>query len=140
MSSNRIDPVSTSSPEWNEAWKSLRRLAGVRRRVIERTVVQHGSSTAPNADHRSSRGAVDPGGDDILFISAQAQHDFAEIEGALAALRHAQPDLEAWSIARTDAVQAHNKPRSVWLVVGAVWISTVLLMAMATFAIASLLS
>jgi hypothetical protein len=53
-------------------------------------------------------------------------------------LRNAQPDLEAWSIPKVDVAQTH-KPRSVWFVIGAVWISTVLLLAMATLAIASLL-
>lgn len=138
MSSNPIDPVSTGNPEWNEAWGSLRRLAGARRSVVASAVAQHGSIAGPSAPSRSSRTAVGPGADDILFISAQAQHDFAEMESALAALRNAQPDLEAWSIPKIDAVPT-RKPRSVWVVVSAVWISTVLLMAMATFAIASLL-
>jgi hypothetical protein len=135
MSSNPIDPVSTN-PERNETWKSLRRPSGERR--SEGAVLQQGAFAGINASKRSLRKAVDAGADDILFISAQAQHDFAEIEGALVALRRAQPDLESWSTATTDAVQA-RKPRSVWLVVGAVWVSTVLLMAVATLAIASLL-
>jgi hypothetical protein len=112
MSSNPVGPVSANSAEWDEAWTSVRRLAEARQSVVK--------------------------GDDILFISEQAQQDFSEIESASAALRDAQPDLEAWSIPKVDVVQTH-KPRSVWLVVGIVWISTILLMAMATLAIASLL-
>ena len=138
MSSNPIDPVSDRSAEWNEAWKSVRRLAGARRTVVESAVTHRGSIAGPNSASRVSSPVVDPGTEDIRFISAQAQYDFAEIVSASAALRNAQPDLEAWSIPKGDLAQTH-KPRSVWLVVGAVWISTVLLMAMATFAIASLL-
>jgi hypothetical protein len=76
--------------------------------------------------------------EDIRFISEQVQRDFAEIETASAVLRHAQPDLEPWSPPTAEATRP-NKPRSIWVVVGAVWVSTVLLMAMATLAIASLL-
>jgi hypothetical protein len=137
MSSNPIDPVSANSSEWNEAWKSVRRLADARRGVLEGAATQNGSFDS-NTSNRSSRTAVDPATDDILFISAQAQHDLAEIESASAVLRIAQPDLEAWSSPNMEAVST-RKPRSVWIVVGVLWVSTVLLMAMAGLAIASLL-
>jgi hypothetical protein len=135
MSSNPADPVSTD-PQWNGALSAFRRRTGARR--SEGGGLQHGSLPANHASRRPPRRSVDQAADDLVFISAQAQHDFAEIEGAIAALRHAQPDLEAWSSRANDAVQAHQ-PRSVWLVVGAVWISTLLLMAIAAVAITSLL-
>jgi hypothetical protein len=139
MSSNPIDPVSDRSAEWNEAWKSVRRLADARRTVAESAGAHNASVAGLNGATRASKLAVDPRADDIPSISMQAQLDFAEIVSASTALRTAQPDLEAWTNAKSDLVQTH-KPRSVWLVIGAVWISTVLLLAMATFAIASLLS
>jgi hypothetical protein len=139
MSSNPIDPVSDRSAEWNEAWKSVRRLADARRTVAESAGAHNASVAGLNGATRASKLAVDPRADDIPSISMQAQLDFAEIVSASTALRAAQPDLEAWTNAKSDLVQTH-KPRSVWLVIGAVWISTVLLLAMATFAIASLLS
>jgi hypothetical protein len=139
MSSNPIDPVSDRSAEWNEAWKSVRRLADARRTVAESAGAHNASVAGLNGATRASSLAIDPRADDISSISMQAQLDFAEIISASTALRTAQPDLEAWTNAKSDLVQTH-KPRSVWLVIGAVWISTVLLLAMATFAIASLLS
>ena len=132
------NPTSPNGAESNEAWKFVRRLAGERQRVIEGTDAHNDSTAIPSVPSPLFALAGDPGTDDILFISEQAQHHFAEIERASTALRSAQPDLEAWSISNIEAVQT-RKPRSVWLVVGAIWISTVLLMGMATFAIASLL-
>jgi hypothetical protein len=128
MSSNSVGPVSPKSPAWDEAWTSVRRLAAARQGVTEGAAVHNGQSTS----------VPDRTEDDIRFISEQVQRDFAEIETASATLRHAQPDLEPWSPPTAEATRT-NKPRSIWVVVGAVWVSTVLLMAMATLAIASLL-
>jgi hypothetical protein len=66
--------------------------------------------------------------------------DLADIERAAAALRRAQPALEAWSSPRTDdrPAAAMRRPRPVWLLIGLLWISTALLTAGAVAAIARL--
>ena len=68
----------------------------------------------------------------------QFARDIAEIERAAAALREGEPDLEPWTTGTT-AVLDQPKPRSVWLFVGAIWITTVLVTGAATLAITSLL-
>jgi hypothetical protein len=68
----------------------------------------------------------------------QFARDIEEIERAAAALREGEPDLEPWTTGRT-AVLDQPKPPSVWLFVGAIWITTVLVTGAATLAITSLL-
>jgi hypothetical protein len=65
----------------------------------------------------------------------QLARDMAEIERAAAALRKAQPDLESWTGPPTPAV---GKPRPVWLLIGALWISTALVTIGAVVAIHAL--
>jgi hypothetical protein len=66
----------------------------------------------------------------------QLARDLAEIEAATATLRKAEPDLENWT--RTDETAITPKPRPVWLVVSALWLSTALVIAIAVVAIANL--
>lgn len=70
----------------------------------------------------------------------QMERDLADIERAAAALRRAQPALEAWSSPRTDdrIPVAIRKPRPVWLLIGLLWISTALVTVGAVAAIARL--
>jgi len=70
----------------------------------------------------------------------QLERDLADIERAAAALRRAQPALEAWSSPRADdrAPVATRKPRPVWLLIGLLWFSTALVTVGAVAAIARL--
>jgi len=70
----------------------------------------------------------------------QLARDLADIERASAALRRAQPALEAWSGPQTDdrAALAMRKPRPVWLLIGLLWFSTALVTVGAVAAIARL--
>ena len=70
----------------------------------------------------------------------QLARDLADIERASAALRRAQPALEAWSGPQTDDRAAHamRKPRPVWLLIGLLWFSTALVTVGAVAAIARL--
>ncbi len=74
-------------------------------------------------------GATDPS------VHDQLARDIADIESATAALLKAEPELESWSEA--DAPAAY-KPRPVWLIIGVLWLSTVLVTAGAVVAIATL--
>jgi hypothetical protein len=69
-------------------------------------------------------------------VHDQLARDLAEIETATAALRKAEPGLESWTKIEETAVV--SKPRSVWLLVGALWLSTVVVVAVAVVAIANL--
>lgn len=83
---------------------------------------------------------------DIGLVRANEQfaRDVAEIERATAALRRAQPGLETWnesSIVRADdaASFAIRKTKPIWLLIGALWLSTALVTVGAVAAIARLI-
>ena len=66
----------------------------------------------------------------------QLARDIAEIERATAALRRAEPALESWTNAPVTTTTA--KPRPVWLLIGALWLSAALVTFGAVVAIAAL--
>jgi hypothetical protein len=71
-----------------------------------------------------------------LAVAAREQlaRDIADIEKATAALRRAEPGLETWI--RPTAAAAN--PRPLWLLIGALWLSTAIVTAGAVVAIATL--
>jgi hypothetical protein len=69
-------------------------------------------------------------------VRDQLARDIAEIEAATAALCKAEPGLETWT--KTEETAVAQQPRSVWLLVGALWLSTALVVAIAVVAIANL--
>lgn len=81
----------------------------------------------------------------VVRANEQFARDIAEIECAAAALRKAQPTLETWNEngteARADeaALFAVRKARPVWLLIGALWLSTALVTVGAVAAIARLM-
>ena len=82
-------------------------------------------------------GAVDPD-DSGLLAAADHEHlerEIAAIERASAALRRAEPELESW-VDAPSASQPQSRP--VWLLVGALWLSTALVTIGAVFAISVL--
>jgi len=64
----------------------------------------------------------------------QLERDIAAIELAAAALRRAEPALQSW----TDPPAAASKPHPVWLLIGALWVSTALVTLGAVYAISAL--
>jgi hypothetical protein len=70
----------------------------------------------------------------------QVALDIAEIERAAAALRKAEPALEAWTTSSNNELPpvTPRKPRPVWLLIGLLWLSTALVAAGAVAAIARL--
>lgn len=68
----------------------------------------------------------------------QVALDIAAIEHATAALRKAEPALEAWTTSSNNELPAAtpHKPRPVWLLIGLLWVSTALVAAGAVAAIA----
>jgi hypothetical protein len=74
--------------------------------------------------------------DDLDMLAAtdreHIEREIAAIERASAVLRRAEPKLESW----IDAPSAGQpKPRPVWLLIGALWLSTALVTVGAAFAI-----
>jgi len=76
--------------------------------------------------------------DSGLLAAVDREHlerEIAAIERASAALRRAEPELESW----VDAPSASQpKARPVWLLIGALWLSTALVTIGAVFAISVL--
>ncbi len=73
--------------------------------------------------------------DSGLLAAADREHlerELAAIERASAALRRAEPELESWIDAPPSSPP---KPRPVWLLIGALWLSTALVTICAAFAI-----
>jgi hypothetical protein len=68
-------------------------------------------------------------------VADQLARDIAEIERASAALCKAEPALEVWT--DRPSTEAY-KPRSVWLLIGVVWVSTACVTAGAIVAIVAL--
>jgi len=97
------------------------------------------ASDRVRGDDATRRRATQPSIDDSIPLApaerAQLERDIAEIERAAAALRKAEPNLETWTI---PPVEATAQPRSVWLLIGALWLATALITIAAVIAIAAL--
>jgi hypothetical protein len=127
MSANPIGSTSPSDGELDAARNFLDGLVADRRNPARIAIVE-------NREH-SSNASADPiqkGSEPDQFA-----RDIEEIERAADALRKGEPDLEPWTMGST-AVLDQPKPPSVWLFVGAIWITTVLVTGAATLAITSL--
>jgi hypothetical protein len=70
----------------------------------------------------------------LRFECEQLEREYADIERAGAALRLAQPALETWIKPPAPALP---KSQPLWLLIGVLWVSTVLVTAGAVAAIAS---
>ena len=69
-------------------------------------------------------------------VAEAVEREIAAIERASAALRRAEPELESWANPPPSVGLA--KPQPVWLLVGALWLSTALVTIGAAFAISVL--
>lgn len=138
MSSNNLhdlEPLDRS--DWNSAWEIVSRLAAVREAALSRldqdtqipssTATAHQQASAQRDAGRATMpsAAVDP---------AQLALAVAEIERASAALRRNDPTLEAWK-PQTAGAHAMPAPRSVWVLIGGLWLSASLMVAAAAGAI-----
>jgi hypothetical protein len=65
----------------------------------------------------------------------QLEREIAAIERACAALRRAEPELQFWTDPPSPTLR---KPRSVWLLIGVLWLSTALATIVAALAISAL--
>jgi hypothetical protein len=117
MSKDVLGSMPKGSSDWDSAYKAVRRLDAARR-SIEDVVGERRAVTRTDSD--------------------QMARDIAEIERATAALRKAEPALEAWTERPRSRTRPPRKPRSVWVIVGVLWLSTALVTAGALAAIAKL--
>ena len=130
---NALGPTTRDTAEWNNAWEVVRRLAAARRDALHEMKESDQSAGADGAGLDVARASIlsEPAmGQSVVADSGQYARAIAEIEQASAALRRAEPALEEWlPSAATHSEPRH--PRSVWILVGGIWISTVLAVASA---------
>jgi hypothetical protein len=119
--------------DWSNAFEAVSRLAAAREVALQdvgdqREAPASGQQTASNSAAIPAE-QIDPD---------QLARAVAEIEKASTALRQSEPALEAWSPnAATSGIT--RKYWSIWLLIGAIWISATLVVAVAAGAILYLL-
>ena len=86
-------------------------------------------------DEPSEAAVTEPSGSIAAADQAELEREIVAIERAAAALRRAEPALESWANAPSLTLQ---KPRSVWLLVAVLWLSTALVTIGAAVAISAL--
>jgi D-serine deaminase-like pyridoxal phosphate-dependent protein len=133
MSNNAAGPTTRDSAEWNNAWEVVRRLAAARRDALHDMKSSDLSARATDTGTHVTRAPIlseHAPGHSVVADSGQYARAIAEIEQASAALRRAEPALEEW-LPSTAIHSEPRHPRSVWILVGGIWISTVLVVASA---------
>ena len=120
MANNIRGSAPGHSGEWKMAWSAVVRLAAVRQDVLRG--VRH--------DDPTPTGPLDAAGN--ANASNEYARAIAEIEQASAALRRAEPGLEAW---KPDVAREPRRSWPVWILVSGIWISTVTVFAGAISAI-----
>jgi hypothetical protein len=133
MANNKVlSPTESDRTEWAKAWEAVNWLAAARRTSlheiyhIDRSVSEVYSttdvliaSTSPDDPHHRARA-------------------IAQIEQAYGALGWTEPALEVWLPDRLQAAEPRG-PGSVWMLIGGIWITTLLVVAGAIGAIVYLL-
>lgn len=125
---NAVGPTTRDTAEWNNAWEVVRRLAAARRDALHEMKKSDPSVRADGAGTDITLAPVlseHAMGHSVVAESGQYARAIAEIEQAAAALRRAEPALEEW----LPSAAIHSEPRhpqSVWILVGGIWVSTVL--------------
>jgi hypothetical protein len=121
---SEAQPRPTGAPAWDDALNVVSRLEAAHERLASETAPTPALASNPPA----TLGTVEP--DEL----ARA---IADIEVASEALRRAQPALETAQDRPTASTQVSG-PHSVWLLIGLVWVSTVVVTAGVIYTIASL--
>jgi hypothetical protein len=131
------------APEWDDAWELVRRLGVAHKRLAKEVVHDHGKAAVGGLPAAAKLPLPLPGKakDEAPLDPDELARAIAEIERASAALRRAEPALETWSDGDDDVVPASQpaNPRSVWVLIGILWTSTVLVAAGVVYAIATLI-
>lgn len=129
------------SAEWNNAWTTVSRLAAARQIALHdmrpnhrATSVLHPITDSLNDADAATGSWTKTNPND----QGQLKRAIAEIEQASAALKSVEPALEAW---HPDAAPCSEsrKQRSVWILIGTIWFSMLLVVAGVIGAIAYLL-
>ena len=127
------DAEASDSADWNHAWQVVAQLAEVRATTL-RDIGAPGTAAVP-APHLIPDSTVAAA---TLIVPDQLARDMAEIERAARALRRAEPTLEP-SRPATEASAEMRGVRSIWLLLGVIWLAALLVVACGAATLALLL-
>jgi hypothetical protein len=139
-SNNNTGSNSTKRSDWSRVWEAVSRLAATREPLQDADQSHHSpsmpeSSTGQGTAQNSAAAAAKH----VMAIDHdQLARAVAEIEKASAVLRRSEPALEV-GLASSPVRSEGRNYRSVWILIGAIWISATLVVAGATGAILYLL-
>jgi hypothetical protein len=120
------------SAEWNRAWTTISRLAAARQAALRELLLAPAGAPAlqPTVAAMQAQDGADATSNPLgLIDQGQLDSAIAEIEAASAALKFAEPALQAWSPDAANAPIEPRKPRSVWVLIGTIWIAIALVVA-----------
>jgi hypothetical protein len=132
-----IGPKAADSSDWNHAWSVVSQLAAARGAALRELGPDDRSAPppAPPTETRTDSAA------DLPFAAVapdQLARDMAEIERAAAALRRAEPTLERRAPKPPAGIEA-PAVRSVWPLLGVIWLTAAAVVSCAIGAIVLLL-
>jgi hypothetical protein len=127
------------SADWNQAWKAVARLAAARGTAL-RQIGNDGASAAipPAAPEQAPGAPAIPPVPLAPVAPDQLSRDIAEIERAAAALRRAEPALEPRA-PEPEIMGEARTPRTIWPLIGVIWLTAVLVVSCAVGAVVLLL-
>ena len=132
MSKNKLlRSPARDSAEWNNAWATVSRLAEARQIALHDMRLDHPSASVLHPMTDRLNDAVSAAGSWTKTNpndQGQLERAIAEIEQASTALKSAEPALE---VLLPDAAPSSEprKPRSVWILIGTIWLSMLLVVA-----------
>src|SRR5436305_2042610 len=108
--------------DWSSAWEIVSRLAAARETLQE---IKH-TPPPPPGGRRPRSQTVPAAPVEPPRVGAELARAVAEIERASAALRRSEPALESWHPGKLTPREP-RRHRSVWLLIGGIWLSASLL-------------
>jgi hypothetical protein len=135
--SEAIGPKATDSLEWNHAWSVVSQLAAARGAALRELGPDERNDTAvepPTAARIGAQSAAVEAAPFAPVAPDQLARDMAEIERAAAALRRAEPTLERRAPSPPVSFEA-PAARSVWPLLGVIWLMAAAVVACAIGAV-----
>jgi hypothetical protein len=120
--------------DWEEALQVVSRLAAAHDAALQDIDVAQQGTAVSEAEQRSVPATAPMLKPAAAIDTGQLARAVAEIEQAASALRRSEPALEPWRPGQT-AHDEKRRHRSVWILIGGIWISTGLVVTAAATAI-----
>jgi hypothetical protein len=139
-SNDKKEPASAEKSDWKSAWEAISRLAAVREPLRGPNDADDPVSASHSANTwlMESYSTTGSGKSITTLTHEELATAVAEIERASARLRQSEPVLEAGLPSASAGVE-RGTHRSIWILIGAIWLSATLAVASATGAILYLL-